>query len=135
VGGDSGSLNWKAQATARLYTHPDRDPKPGFDVPRFLKKHDIYSLGVVLLEVGRLRSFMEDSKNEKWSYKTPSHKLKENFSNEASNLQTVLGKAYREVVGSCLGGQFADFASESVLTGEFRSEVCDKLDQIKISLS
>ena len=128
----SGPYNPRAQWTARLYTHPDRQTG---EYVRFKKTHDIYSLGVVLLEVGRLSSFMEDGQNEKWNFRILPPQLKINFTEEAMNLQTVLGSTFREIVLACLNGQFVDSAREYLLTGEFRTQVCNKLDQIRISLS
>jgi hypothetical protein len=125
VEGVSGPMNQRAQWTSCLYTHPSR--RTGTYV-RFEKTHDIYSLGVVLLEIGRLTSLMEDKK-----FKISSDKLKENFIEEALNLPTVLGTTYRDVVLACLNGQLVDRHHKHLLTSEFRSRVCDKLDQIKVS--
>lgn len=125
--GVSGKLDFRGQWTARLYTHPDRQ----LAYERYNKIHDIYSLGVVLLELGRLGGFMEETKNEKLK-KTP-HQLKEMFVNEAMSLQKILGKAFTGVVLTCLNGQFMDRDDEYLLSGEYRTYVCEKLDQIKIS--
>jgi hypothetical protein len=126
--GVSAKLGFKGQWTSRLYTHPDRQLK---EYERYKKTYDIYSLGVVLLEVGRLSSFMEDRRNEQWNKASP-YQLKEIFAQKAMSLQSVLGRTYREVVLDCLNGQFDD-SDEYVLLGEFRRHVCEKLDQIKIS--
>jgi hypothetical protein len=64
--------------------------------------YDIYSLGVVLLEVGRLSSFMKDRRNEEMKYSITTYKLKDIFIQKAKGLQSVLGMAYREVVLACL---------------------------------
>jgi hypothetical protein len=125
--GLSGKLDFRGQWTTRLYTHPDRQ----LTYERYRKIHDIYSLGVVLLEVGRLGSFIEEPKGEKLN-KTP-YQLKEMFVDEAMSLKTVLGKAYTEIVLTCLNGNFTDRDDDYLLSGEYRTNVCEKLDLIKIS--
>jgi hypothetical protein len=126
--GISGKLNFRGEWLSRLYTHPQRLLK---DYERYKKIHDIYSLGVVLLEVGRLGSFMEDKQYAEW-HKYGPEKLRDVFKEKAKALQTVVGKNYRQVVTACLDGDFDDQEDYSLLS-EFRSKVCDKLEQIKIS--
>jgi len=125
--GVSGKLNFRGQWTSRLYTHPDRLLK---DYERYTKIHDIYSLGVVLLEVGRLGSFMEDRQHGEWNKLGP-HKMRDVFKEKAKSLQTILGKNYREVVLACLDGNFEKW-DDYTLLNDFRTQVCQKLDQIKI---
>lgn len=126
--GVSGKLNFRGEWTSRLYTHPDRLLK---DYERYKKIHDIYSLGVVLLEVGRLGSFLEDRQISEWNRHGP-HTLKDIFTKKARGLQPVLGKSYAEAVVACLVGLFDD-RDDYTFMGEFRSQVCEKLDQIRIS--
>ena len=128
VSDESGKLDFRAQWTVRLYTHPERQ----LGYTRYEKIHDVYSLGVVLLEIGRLGCFMEERRNEKLNRATPSQ-LKNLFVAEANSLQTVLGTAYGEVVLACLNGDFSEPKNDYLLSGEFRSRVCEKLSQIKIS--
>ena len=125
---ESGRLDFRAQWTVRLYTHPNR--QLGYE--RYEKIHDIYSLGVVLLEIGRLGSFMEERRSDKLNKAAPSQ-LKGIFVEEAKSLRTVLGTAYGEVVLACLNGEFSDPKDDYLLSGEFRSQVCEKLSLIKIS--
>ena len=125
---ESGKLDFRAQWTVRLYTHPERQ----LGYKRYEKIHDIYSLGVVLLEIGRLGSFMEERRSEKLNRASPSQ-LKVLFVEEAKSLQSVLGTAYEEVVLACLNGEFSEPKNDYLLSGEFRSRVCEKLSQIKIS--
>jgi len=121
----SGPIRRRAQLTSLLYTHPDRH----FDKPyaRFVRIHDIYSLGVILLELGRLSSLLEDPK-----FKKGQASLKEAFVAEALNLPSVLGQTYKEIVLTCLNGQLVDQAHMKFLTSEFRSQVCHKLNQIRL---
>jgi serine/threonine protein kinase len=126
--GVSGKLNFRGEWNSRLYTHPDRLLK---EYERYHKIHDIYSLGVVLLDVGRLGSLMEDRQTEEWNRYGP-HKVKDMFTKKAKSLQQVLGKNYCDVVMTCLNGLLDD-RDDYTLMDEFRSQVCEKLDQIKIS--
>src|SRR5208282_655428 len=73
--GASGQQNFRGTWASRLYTHPDRQLE---DYERYKKTHDIYSLGVILLEIGRARSFMEDNRTEELNWMSP-HKLKDYF--------------------------------------------------------
>lgn len=109
----------------RLYTHPDRQL---LEHERFQKIHDIYSLGVILLEVGRLRSFMEDGVSEENS----PHTIKDDFVNKAQSLKLILGKGYREVVLACLNG-LGVAGNDEALSDSFRHQVCERLNQIKVS--
>lgn len=120
----SGPLRLRAQLTSLLYTHPDRHPNKPYE--RFSKFHDIYSLGVILLELGQLSSLLQDSKFKN------AQNLKETFAAESLNLPSVLGQTYKEVVLACINGQFVDRAHVQFLTSEFRSQVCHKLDQIRL---
>ena len=131
----SSEYNFKLQWSCRLHNHPDRNDRQKHNP--FKKLYDIYSLGVVLLELGRGSSIMEDPQNpenEKWSIGVGAQKLKENLIYEAMNLPTVMGSTYRTIVLTCLneGLKTADY--EGRLTDEFRTQVCDKLEQIKINI-
>ena len=126
--GISEKQNSRGHWMTRLYIHPDRQLQ---EYKRYKKTYDIYSLGVVLLEIGRLRSFLEGRVSEEMKQMTP-HKLKETFIRKAKGLQMILGRAYREVVLACLTGEF-DEDDEYQLLMQFRCGVCEKLDQIKIS--
>ena len=157
--GRSGKFNPKAQWTSRIYTHPDRDEKQVYK--RFKKTHDIYSLGVVLLEVGRLRSFIDEVMEQQkaikeyhekqrtkedpnamqvdsepiveFTYKTAPRDFKDSFERKTEVLNKILGPAYRQVVLKCLNWQVVYAENDNKLSGLFRSEVCDKLELIKIS--
>lgn len=123
----SGQSNSKPEWKTQLYTHPasqhgDNEPNQ--------KISDIYSLGIVLLEIGKLASFMgEDVRNEFRTMKPG--QLKDVFMREAEGLIAAMGKAYMEAVLVCLSGTFGD-ADRHGLAGEFRRRVCGKLDLIRI---
>jgi len=115
--------------TARLYTHPDRQLSA---FKRFERVYDIYSLGVVLLELGLMTSFMErESLAMFCSGGWDPPKYKNHFIGEARRLERILGTMYMDVVLTCLCGVFPD--DGYLLMTQFRTKVCEKLDQIKLS--
>lgn len=117
----------ESQWTSRLYTHPLRLNPNRFE--RFKKTYDIYSLGIILLEIGLLSTFME---NRDLAAEDP-FTLRNFFVEQAKTLHIHLGMAYRDVVLECLNGQFVNSDDDYVLVGEFRTKVCDQLELIKIS--
>jgi hypothetical protein len=126
--GVSGKANLDAQWNIRLYTHPDRQSQT---YRRYHKIHDIYSLGVVLLEIGRLGSFMAERLSGK-IFPAPLQ-LKDLYIQTAMSLHTVIGRAFRGAVLECLNGQFVNGNDDYLLVGEFRNRVCQKLDEIRVS--
>jgi hypothetical protein len=130
--GHSGKLrNNPGFWTWRIYTHPLRQQH---QYNRFQKVYDIYSLGVVLLELGMMSSFMEGPELEKFeSWKGDPNLFKEYFIKMALQLESMWGPGYKEAVLTCLNGQFGDPENVYALGREFKTKVCEKLDQIKLS--
>jgi len=131
----SSYYNFKLQWSYRLHNHPDRNDCDKHNP--YKKLYDIYSLGVVLLELGRGSSVMEDPKkpeNAKWSINVGAQKLKENLIQEAMSLPIVLGHTFRGIVLTCLNEELKAADYEGQLTHEFKAQVCDKLEQIKINV-
>ena len=85
----------------RMYLHPDRQLK---EYTRYQKIHDMYSLGIVLLEIGRLELFRESRSALKLQECSPHH-LKDTFVKKAKGLKVVLGKRFTKAVVTCLTGQ------------------------------
>lgn len=98
-----------AQEAANLYHHPQRLHD---DSKRYLTEHDVYSLGVCLLEIGLWRSFVTyDGHGARVGNdlrlpdgRIPSaDAIKDHFVNLAgSELVAAMGFEYREVVRRCL---------------------------------
>jgi hypothetical protein len=131
----SSYYNFKLQWSYRLHNHPDRNDSEKHNPYKQL--YDIYSLGVVLLELGRGSSVMEDPKNpenSKWSINVGAQRLKENLIQEAMSLPIVLGHTFRGIVLTCLNEELKAADYEGQLTHEFKTQVCDKLEQIKINV-
>jgi len=156
--GHSGRYNPKAAWTARIYTHTERDEMQVYK--RFQKVHDIYSLGVVLLEVGLLRSFIDEvikhhktvqelpERNERkadpnamqvdseplvFTFNMTTQDFKIVFEKKAEVLTAILGPAYRQVVIKCLNWHMMYAETDNKLSEHFRAEVCEKLSLINIS--
>jgi serine/threonine protein kinase len=125
------SLRWEN----RVYTHPARQREGEWT--RFHKLFDIYSLGVVLLEMGTLTCFKHPSfrRNAEWT-DIPASEVQKRFGDQAMGLKAKLGRTYSEIVEVCLSGNFGvpideDDADETMLLDAFRSDVCEKFDQVR----
>ncbi|KAG8531920.1 uncharacterized protein KY384_003556 [Bacidia gigantensis] len=143
-----------------IYRHPERQglmPEKDYSM-----QHDIYSLGVVLLEVGLGTSFVKSTRDEQGnassspdydsgvvgSMKSESHgwanSLKKHFVEQAeSKLPAIMGRKYTQVVMSCLTCLDKDneaFGDESELEDEdgilvgvrFIEKILMQLDEISV---
>ncbi|MCJ1283330.1 hypothetical protein MMC26_002658 [Xylographa opegraphella] len=99
---------WDDDAIKNLYRHPERQGPP---LVTFTKRHDIYALGLVLLEIGLWRTLSdiwEDSraKVQKRTGKVPAlnRRMNVEYFTEAAkhNLSHTMGKAYAKAVLTCL---------------------------------
>ena len=70
-------------------------------VTRYQKIHDIYSLGVILYEIGIWRRAME----KYISHRDPGN-FKDNLIESCSDLGPLMGTRYERVVRRCLNGDF-----------------------------
>jgi hypothetical protein len=123
------NLRWEN----RVYTHPSK--QRSLQTPRFEYKFDIYSLGVVLLEIGRLQCFKHDQyrKCSAWT-NIPATEVQRKFVEMARELRGRVGRTYAEIVEVCLVAGFdvrEDDADETKLLDAFRSDVCEKFDLIQ----
>lgn len=112
-----------------LYRHPKRQGYPSED---FKKIHDIYALGVVLLEIGLWQTAAHiadlrdgDPVNER---------VQEIFiANAKTRLDHYMGKSYREAVVTCLSGELQQ-AYDNLKAAEFammfRQEVVKKIQLV-----
>ena len=99
---------WDDDAVKNLYRHPERQGPP---LVTFTKRHDIYALGLVLLEIGLWRTLSdiwEDSRDkmQKRTGKIPplNRRLNVEYFTEAAkhNLAHSMGEAYARAVMTCL---------------------------------
>lgn len=86
-----------------LYRHPDQWGQP---TRRFRKSHDIYSLGVILPEIGLWMPVSKLKSDERFFQHSKRYETKEYFIKTAKeSLPFRVGMAYTEIVIKCLSGQ------------------------------
>lgn len=109
----AGDSTWQSN----LYRHPERQGQ--WPESEYIMQHDIYSLGVCLLEIGLWRSFVQfapeqpevatshtsldlhdllDSKTKKLRARP----LKKRLSDMSDQLPSYMGNCYSQIVKSCL---------------------------------
>ncbi|OCK73273.1 hypothetical protein K432DRAFT_387478, partial [Lepidopterella palustris CBS 459.81] len=82
-----------------VYRHPDRWGKPH---EHFEKKHDLYALGVILLEVGLWESVFSFQSSSFSNWTEEPQKVKERILLHANRLGFYTGERYRDIVLCCL---------------------------------
>ncbi|KAI9790681.1 MAG: hypothetical protein M1833_001770 [Piccolia ochrophora] len=114
-----------------LYRHPDRQGKPTY---QFTKQHDMYALGVVLLEIGLWTTvskiFAKDIHDHEKSGSLPKGRevRKGLVSLAETELTKQMGTAYAGAVVACLKGQFGvknDDMNQTSLSIAFTEKVVE----------
>ncbi|CRG84425.1 hypothetical protein PISL3812_01714 [Talaromyces islandicus] len=114
-----------------FYRHPDRQGKPRY---QFRPKHDIYALGVVLLEIGLWKTvsqlFAKPIQDAQKSGKRPKAEdvLAALVSLAQTELPKEMGESYAVAVSSCLLGKFKG-SSDMELSLDFKETVVDAIVQ------
>jgi len=128
---DASSDGTKEYRTRRLfYTHPARW---GCPTKLFSEVHDIYALGVILLEIGCWRTVEQlDKKNGKFEdiLNEEGRLRKELISIAAEYLPHMAGEQYCQAVLACLGDDFDKYCSDGdalKLHKSFSTQVLDVL--------
>ncbi|OJJ51149.1 hypothetical protein ASPZODRAFT_11991 [Penicilliopsis zonata CBS 506.65] len=112
-----------------LYRHPERQGRP---TRQFARIHDIYALGVVLLEIG---SWMTISKlmagtirdSEKSGRLPKAKRVREQFVSWATHqISKEIGESYAKAVVACLEGSFRN-GSDMELSLDFSEKVVNVL--------
>lgn len=112
--------DWKA----RIYIHPARQgPRPR----SFIKSYDIYSLGVVLLELGLWRPL--ERFDGELSAADPNG-MQKALIKIAQELGITMGKRYREIVQWCLSLDDDEDVQPAVLVREVLSKLEDIVEAI-----
>jgi len=95
--GDEAEGGWKRA----LYQHPERNVTADSDdaVPEYIAEHDIYSLGVTMVEIGRWKPL--ESYPQLFQDASPA-KHKEVLEEMAEGLRVTLGRRYVELALRCL---------------------------------
>lgn len=112
-----------------VYCHPDRQGVPS---SQHRKRHDLYSLGVVLLEIGLWRPMKELFPPSKYVRVTPVEMKETLLKNARARLAHYMGTSYAQAVITCLTGEFqvnVDDESESRLTAAFSKMVINGLSR------
>lgn len=136
----SSRLNENDELEANIYRHPDQW---GLPTVRFNKLHDIYSLGVVLLEIGLWKAAISLHRTQFRGCELGSSVR--NYILDAARhqrLRSQMGRRYQNIVLCCLQGNFGsagipiklmnentasakEMAQQDVITSEdFNDEVC-----------
>jgi hypothetical protein len=116
-------------AVRNLYRHPDRQGAPGRE---FFRKHDIYALGVVLLEIGMWRTMSQLFASRIKDVQRTGKLLRAKEVYEAllslaqGYLAHEMGSNYSAAVIACLKGDFAQ-SSDVDFSLDFREKVIDRM--------
>ncbi|KAK3315412.1 hypothetical protein B0H66DRAFT_344444 [Apodospora peruviana] len=111
-----------------VYRHPEQW---GLPTVRFGRVHDIYSLGVVLLEIGRWKpalGFHHGKFRNVESGSLVRNRLVESATDQ--KMLSSMGTRYQSIVLKCLQWSSLQDVSEDVETLDFQTEVLDTLDEI-----
>ncbi|KAK4199631.1 hypothetical protein QBC40DRAFT_340368 [Triangularia verruculosa] len=112
-----------------IYRHPERQQNP---THQFSKIHDIYALGVVLLEIGLWQPALSLEKSGFSRVKDPRAIQKYLVKQAERRLASRAGERYKDVVLKCLQGDFGvthDTRDDTKLQQAFRSQVVDVLQR------
>ena len=109
-------------ASSRVYCHPQRWPA-GKTKPRYVKAYDVYSLGVILLELGLWRSLRKDLEGA--SRQDIQLRLKE----LAGAVVATMGNTFAEVVMWCLDRDENDFGVD-----QFVNQVVERLEILSCTI-
>jgi hypothetical protein len=108
-----------------LYRHPDRQGQP---TTSFNLLHDIYALGVVLLEIGLWQtaaSMMKEVKVSRAQHMSAQSILRELTKRRLSH---HMGPKYAEAVLACIDDRFSERISDVDFPMIFHDEVINKID-------
>ena len=131
---NSSSLKANYDPEVNLYRHPERQNAP---TEKFNKEHDIYAVGVVLLEIGLWKTVTHTFKawiDQVWKGKSTMEpkKVKDELLKLARKyLAMEMGTKYSQAVQKCLSGDFGiadDDKQRTKLALAFRHQVLDLLE-------
>ncbi|KAJ5668885.1 hypothetical protein N7462_009955 [Penicillium macrosclerotiorum] len=117
------------EPTRDIYRHPDRQGQP---LEMFKKIHDIYALGVVLLEIGLWEPAVKLERNMFAGASNPRAVREQLIKHAQRRLGHRVGKKYKEVVLKCLTGDFGvedDTKEDLKLQQAFRHQVVDVIER------
>ncbi|KAK2807869.1 hypothetical protein FQN50_005258 [Emmonsiellopsis sp. PD_5] len=122
----SGQADFEPQRD--IYRHPERQGRPE---SLFKKEHDIYALGVVLLEIGLWEPALKLERNQFAHAQDPRAVQAQLVKHARKRLETHVGRRYAEAVVKCLTGDFGvedDTKEDIMLQQAFRVQVVDVIE-------
>ncbi|KAH0565990.1 hypothetical protein GP486_000617 [Trichoglossum hirsutum] len=136
----SNDLEWN------LYRHPDvqgvptepldskTQDKPKSQRPPFSPEHDLYSLGIVLLEIGLRESVMDIYERARADPEYGNHSAanfqKRLLEKEVPRLGSLVGRGYREATATCISSSF-NVDPDKSLDEVFYTDVVRKMDNLR----
>jgi hypothetical protein len=132
----SSENNKEYRRKTQIYTHPRRWASPQ---ETFYPMHDIYSLGVILLEIGLWKGASElDPTRQNFEDANDERQIQKDLIAVAqAELPHMMGKRYCNIVISCLSGSFeamGEGKDASLLHKEFRYLVLESLVKMSTCL-
>ncbi|KAK2742777.1 hypothetical protein FQN55_007720 [Onygenales sp. PD_40] len=122
----SGQADFEPQRD--IYRHPERQGRPE---SLFKKEHDIYALGVVLLEIGLWEPALKLERNRFAHAQDPRAVQAQLVKHARKRLEAHVGRRYAEAVVKCLTGDFGvddDTKEDIMLQQAFRVQVVDVIE-------
>ncbi|KAI5928244.1 hypothetical protein F4810DRAFT_185358 [Camillea tinctor] len=113
-----------------LYRHPDRQELP---IIGFNKMHDVYALGIVLLELGlwqTARSIYDTARKEgrEASVRNATRMQGTYLACARKDIGHIMGPDYLEAVITCLSGELSEFLNKKDFAFMFWKKVVEKVD-------
>jgi hypothetical protein len=106
----SGHWNWKED----IYRHPDRQNKDGVDLETyFTTNHDVYSAGVVLLELGAWTSLAQARPGLKLADPDERRRMLLDYSNTIAG---AVGSRYAALARKCIAVDVSGIDVQQLLT-------------------
>ncbi|KAL8689164.1 MAG: hypothetical protein Q9218_005101 [Villophora microphyllina] len=111
-----------------IYRHPDRWDQP---TESFSKIHDIYSLGVVLLEIGLWDPIVNFDKGEplRERYRDANTTKNRLLRHARKRLGFYAGEKYQSLVLRCLEGDFGDLSRDDKIGSELQRQLGRNVSQ------
>jgi hypothetical protein len=125
--GQSSNVGFYGDWQTNIYRHPERQGE--HPANRYSMIHDVYSLGVVLLELGLWQPL--DKYKQQLHLKSPNQAL-EFLQTLAGRTAITMGERYRDIVLFCLGLG----SNSNEITGvKYINEVLNGLEDMAMSLT
>lgn len=122
--GDSAPLMGGRDKEANIYKHPHRIPTGSGTLPRFMRAYDMYSLGVVLLELGLWRRVSHLSQR----LGRPAN-LHDHLGDMVDTPKLSMGDTYANVVRWCL-----ERDEEHLEIDEITKAVVERLEHLAVTV-